>query len=182
MAIARMALCNKVCQWLLTGRWFSSGPPVSSNNKSDHHDITEILLKKALNTIKHIFVSGRQIDGYSSHGPLGLRRTTYKVYWFEYLKYVSTLLLSYNNLAFKLMRFYTNDIIVPESPDLSWSWNLQVYKRVKSVALPLWSQKKRPQELRFSSYNSVAMKLMIWMKYAGWLALLRMKHYTHFIQ
>ena len=51
-------LCNKVCQWLLTGRWFSSGPPVSSNNKSDHHDITEILLKKALNTIKHIFVSG----------------------------------------------------------------------------------------------------------------------------
>jgi hypothetical protein len=44
------ALCDKVCQWL-AGRWFSPGPPVSSNNKTDRHDITEILLKVALNTI-----------------------------------------------------------------------------------------------------------------------------------
>ena len=29
----------------------SSGPPVSSTNKADCHDITEILLKVALNTI-----------------------------------------------------------------------------------------------------------------------------------
>ena len=35
-----------------TGRWFSPGPPVSSTNKSDHHDITEILFKVVLNTIK----------------------------------------------------------------------------------------------------------------------------------
>ena len=28
-----------------------SGTPVSSTNKSDHHDITEILLKMTLNTI-----------------------------------------------------------------------------------------------------------------------------------
>jgi hypothetical protein len=34
------------------GQWFSPGPPVSSTNKTDHHDITEILLKVALNTIK----------------------------------------------------------------------------------------------------------------------------------
>jgi hypothetical protein len=45
-------LCDKVCQWLVTGRWFSPGPPVSSTNKTDRHDITEILLKVALNTIK----------------------------------------------------------------------------------------------------------------------------------
>jgi hypothetical protein len=45
-------LCDKVCQWLATGRWFSPGPPVSSIRKSDRHDITEILLKVALNTIK----------------------------------------------------------------------------------------------------------------------------------
>jgi hypothetical protein len=38
--------------WLVTGRWFSLGPPVSSTNKTDRHDITEILLKVALNTIK----------------------------------------------------------------------------------------------------------------------------------
>ena len=40
--------CDKVCQWLVTGRWFS---PVSSTNKTDHHDIIEILLKVALITI-----------------------------------------------------------------------------------------------------------------------------------
>jgi len=41
--------CDKVCQWLATGRWFS---PVSFTNKTDCHDITDILLKVALNTIK----------------------------------------------------------------------------------------------------------------------------------
>ena len=45
-------LCDKVSQSLATGRWFSPGPPVSSTNKTDHHDITEILLKVVLNTIK----------------------------------------------------------------------------------------------------------------------------------
>ena len=44
-------LCDKVCQWLAIGRWFSPGPPVTSTNKTDCHDITEILLKVALNTI-----------------------------------------------------------------------------------------------------------------------------------
>ena len=45
-------LCDKVCQWLATGRWFSPGPPVSSTNKTDRHDKAEILLKAALSTIK----------------------------------------------------------------------------------------------------------------------------------
>ena len=45
-------LCDKVWQWLATGRWFSPGLPVSSTNQTDCHDITEILLKVALNTIK----------------------------------------------------------------------------------------------------------------------------------
>ena len=44
-------LCDKVCLWLTTSRWFSPGTSVSSTNKSDRHDITEILLKVALNTI-----------------------------------------------------------------------------------------------------------------------------------
>jgi len=34
-----------------TGGWFSSGTSVSSTNKTDRHDITEILLKVVLNTI-----------------------------------------------------------------------------------------------------------------------------------
>jgi len=44
-------LCDEVCQFLATGRWFSSGLPVSSTNKTDRHDINEILLKVALSTI-----------------------------------------------------------------------------------------------------------------------------------
>jgi hypothetical protein len=49
-------LCDKVYQWLATGRWFSPGPSVSSTNKTDGHDITELLLKVALNTIKQTIV------------------------------------------------------------------------------------------------------------------------------
>ena len=44
------ALCDTACQWLATCRWFSPGPPVSSSNKSDHHDIAGILLKVTLIT------------------------------------------------------------------------------------------------------------------------------------
>jgi hypothetical protein len=36
----------------VTGRWFSPGSPVSSTNKTDRHEITEILLKMALYIIK----------------------------------------------------------------------------------------------------------------------------------
>jgi hypothetical protein len=43
-----LTLCDKVCQWLATGWWFS---PVSYTNKTDRHDITEMLLKVALTTI-----------------------------------------------------------------------------------------------------------------------------------
>jgi hypothetical protein len=53
-------LCDKVCRWLAAGRLFSPGPPVSSTNKTDPHDITEILVKVALSTTKqtnkHMFM------------------------------------------------------------------------------------------------------------------------------
>ena len=44
-------LCDQACQCLATGRGFASGTPVSSTNKTDRHDITEILLKVALKPI-----------------------------------------------------------------------------------------------------------------------------------
>ena len=44
-------LFDQVCRLLATDRWFSPGTPVSLTNKTDRHDITEILLKVALNTI-----------------------------------------------------------------------------------------------------------------------------------
>ena len=49
--VLETTLCDKVCQWLATGRWFSPDTPVSSTNKTDRNDITEMLLKVALNTI-----------------------------------------------------------------------------------------------------------------------------------
>jgi hypothetical protein len=44
-------LCDKVRQFLVTGWWFSPGTSVSSINKTDHHDITEIWLEVALSII-----------------------------------------------------------------------------------------------------------------------------------
>jgi len=52
LRVRNIILCDKVCQWLAAVRWFSPGPPVSSTYKTDRNDITEILLKVALNTIK----------------------------------------------------------------------------------------------------------------------------------
>ena len=45
------SLCDKVYQWLATGWWFYRGTLLSSTNKTDRHDITEIWLTVALNTI-----------------------------------------------------------------------------------------------------------------------------------
>jgi hypothetical protein len=42
-------ICDRVCQWLTTGPWFSPDTPDSSTNKTDHHDIVEIFLIVVLN-------------------------------------------------------------------------------------------------------------------------------------
>jgi hypothetical protein len=41
-------------QWLAVGSCFSMGTPVSSTNKTDCHNVTEILLKVALNTLTQL--------------------------------------------------------------------------------------------------------------------------------
>ena len=46
------------------GRWFSPGPPVSSTNKTDRHDITEILLN-TINQTKPMLHKGKY--NYSSN-------------------------------------------------------------------------------------------------------------------
>jgi hypothetical protein len=48
---------HQVCQWPAAGQWFSPCIPVSSTNKTDRHDITEILLKVALNTINQNWIA-----------------------------------------------------------------------------------------------------------------------------
>jgi hypothetical protein len=49
--VLNTTLCDKVWQWLAIGQWFYPGTPVSSTNKTDRRNITEILLKVALNII-----------------------------------------------------------------------------------------------------------------------------------
>jgi hypothetical protein len=49
--IRLVAASDKVYQLLAHGRWFS---PASSTTKAGRHDIAEILLKVALNTINQI--------------------------------------------------------------------------------------------------------------------------------
>jgi hypothetical protein len=54
-------LFDKVWQGLTADRWFTQGTLVSSINKTDRNDITEIFLNVALNTINQtnqaIFIS-----------------------------------------------------------------------------------------------------------------------------
>jgi hypothetical protein len=40
----------------MAGRWFSPDTPISSTKKTDRHDISEVLLKVALNTITPVFL------------------------------------------------------------------------------------------------------------------------------
>ena len=46
--------CSRVYQLLAHGWWFYPGTPASSITKTGRHDIAEILLKVALNTINQI--------------------------------------------------------------------------------------------------------------------------------
>jgi hypothetical protein len=48
------AASDKAYQLFAHGRWFSPGTPASSTTKTDRHEIAEILLKVALNTINQI--------------------------------------------------------------------------------------------------------------------------------
>ena len=50
--IARCTRYN--IMWFVTGRRFSPGTLVLSTNKTDRHDISEILLEVALNTLNQI--------------------------------------------------------------------------------------------------------------------------------
>ena len=50
-------ICDTMSQWLATGEWFSPRTPVSPANKTDCHDIAEILLKVMLKTINHSIFS-----------------------------------------------------------------------------------------------------------------------------
>ena len=102
--------CDKVCQCLVADRWFSPGTLISSNNKTDRHDITEILLKVALNTITltlfqvHISLSSISylIQIHYCIGHIFAKGTYIFVYW-DYCPKVYTrgVWKSRDNLIFK---------------------------------------------------------------------------------
>ena len=52
-------LCDKG-QCLATGQWFSRGTPVSSTNKTEHHDIAEILLNEAKQSLTRTTTISKQ--------------------------------------------------------------------------------------------------------------------------
>jgi hypothetical protein len=56
-AVLNTTLCDKVCQWL------STGTSVSSIDKADRYEITEILLKVALNTMNQtLSINGTNLN------------------------------------------------------------------------------------------------------------------------
>jgi hypothetical protein len=63
----------------MKNRWFSPGTPVSSTNKTDRHDITEILLKVALNTISQTKPSHQNTSKQEEDFKLILTRTIFHV-------------------------------------------------------------------------------------------------------
>jgi hypothetical protein len=59
---------DKVYQLLAHGRWFSPGTPASSTTKTGRHDIAEILLKVALNTINlNLNLVARSLQKFNSN-------------------------------------------------------------------------------------------------------------------
>jgi hypothetical protein len=75
------ALCDKVCQWLVAGRWVSPGTPVFSTNKTDCHDITEILLK--VETRCHVGHESKQKNKKISDAKW--RTCITQIYWIRWL-------------------------------------------------------------------------------------------------
>ena len=85
--VLNTTLCDKVCQRLVAGRWFSPGTPVSSTNKTDHNDINEILLKVALNTKTQIHSIQLFMEEYLCLVKflfLALRQWHFRVFFYSY--------------------------------------------------------------------------------------------------
>ena len=98
-------ICDKDCQWFVTGRWFS---PISSTNKTDRHDITEILLKVVLYTpqlLEFQWFKKKRVKKYSIYDRLRSTLTSQiGVHWRHYLKLRSYLRVFSNRRLFQILR------------------------------------------------------------------------------
>jgi hypothetical protein len=91
-----------------TGRWFSPSTPTSSTNKNDRHDITEILLKVALNTINqpyhltiiyNYYTWTRSIWGFMEQSTTILNEAKFKC---------SNCFITYGSILLLILKFYEN--------------------------------------------------------------------------
>ena len=62
--VLHTTLFDKCCYWLATGQWFSPRTPVSSTNKTDRHDIAELLWKVTSNTISQPYILCRMVKDF----------------------------------------------------------------------------------------------------------------------
>ena len=102
------AASDKVYQLLAHGRWFSPGTPASSTTKTGRHDIAEILLKVALNTINHKSINTKQVQLKLCKSPCHFKRTLYGIQW-------SRTTSSTNRYQITDVYFYSGKIMWPFS-------------------------------------------------------------------
>jgi hypothetical protein len=87
----------------MTGQYFFPGTPVSSTSKTDCHDITEILLKVALNTITQTL---HKVQSCSNTCLL-----VYYIYWYQFIISTGTVTTHHTFYFFSLLEenFFLSD-------------------------------------------------------------------------
>ena len=108
-------LCDKVCQWFATDRWFS---PVSYTNKTDRHDIAEILLKVVVKHDKpnHVF---------SLLGPVPPKYES-AIYYecvISWLYNLKTLSVSDEGYSRNALNWISTFLLFMDNPPLWWDGN-----------------------------------------------------------
>ena len=73
-----------VIKWFAAGRWFSSGPPISSTNKTDRHDIAENIVESG---VKHHKPSQKNISVHCYIRNQTDLKTSYQTSFISKLKY-----------------------------------------------------------------------------------------------
>jgi hypothetical protein len=107
-------LCDKVCQWHTTGRWFSPGTPVSSINKTDRNDITEILLKVTLKTINQTTNLGTKEKTLDKTNKclvkVGWSGFSFSVHTYSCITVTGRHFIGKNGVQFEMLQCFCNDL------------------------------------------------------------------------
>jgi uncharacterized protein YggT (Ycf19 family) len=108
-----MVRCTETTLCVCQSLWFSPGPSVSSTNKSDRHDIAEILLNVALNTIDiYIYLEyiRKLIIWFSLSDMAVLLAAQFWGFW---------ILLNHDNSCIVIYKY----ACINDCEDPSWSWS-----------------------------------------------------------